>query len=454
MSVPAVTQPAHTDFQCTEGVSTEQVPTEAAMSAPAVPQPTQVALEATEQVPIDAALSEPAVPKQTHAVSEENETIETAHVFTEVTMSAPAVPEPTQVAMEATEQVPIDAALSAPAVSKPTQAVSEETETLQTVQEFTEAVTSEPAVPEPTQAALESTLLAPVSNVCNEVVGAPAPSEPAPTKSTQPTPLWTEKVRRVRAVPKPSLNRSDRVVLTQWTENIRSVRAVPKPTLNGPDRPVPSQWTDTHSRIEAMRAKGIGRVQPRQKVVRALKGLQVTATSRKHSTSSLVASPEDASAKNAVATGTDSRAGVSEGTKRVEDAEDPNCSAQKTAGDTQEKMGEEEAATSGLQMPGAWPSDPPVVTASGESDMHEGSALLRVLRTGTRWASVGVFAMVMVTLLSSPLWLGHLGHLAYAFEGPEQFLEELREEHGYVPFLEWVIYVFLRSFAGDRTLFG
>ncbi|KAJ6184491.1 hypothetical protein N7519_005792 [Penicillium mononematosum] len=38
----------------------------------------------------------------------------------------------------------------------------------------------------------------------------------------------------------------------------------------------------------------------------ALKGLQVTATSRKHSTSSLVASPEDASAKNAVVTGTDS----------------------------------------------------------------------------------------------------------------------------------------------------
>ncbi|KAJ5854144.1 hypothetical protein N7534_006687 [Penicillium rubens] len=33
-------------------------------------------------------------------------------------------------------------------------------------------------------------------------------------------------------------------------------------------------------------------------------------------------------------------------------------------------------------------------------------------------------------LLSSPLWLGHLGHLFYTFEGPEQFLEELREEHG------------------------
>jgi hypothetical protein len=86
--------------------------------------------------------------------------------------------------------------------------------------------------------------------------------------------------------------------------------------------------------------------------------------------------------------------------------------------------------------------------------MHEGSALLRGLWTGTRWAFFGVLAMVMVTLLSFPLWLGHIEHLAYALEGPERFLEELREEHGYVPFLEWIIYVFLRSFAGDRTLFG
>ncbi|CAG7943038.1 unnamed protein product [Penicillium nalgiovense] len=366
MSVPAVTQPAQTDFQYNEGVSTEQVPTEKAMSAPAVPQPTQAALEATEQVPVDAALSEPAV-------------------------------------------------------SEPTQAVSEEVEIIQTEQVPTEAAMSEPAVSKPTQAALEPTVLS------NEVVGVPAPSEPAPTKSSRPTPSWTEK--------------------------IRSVRAVTEPTLNGSDRVVPIQRTDTHSRIEAMRAMR-GRVRPRYEVKYALKGLRVTATSRKHSTSSLVASPEDASAKNAVATGTDSRAGVSEGTKRVEDAESPNGSAQKTAGDLQEETGGEEVATSGLQMPGAWPSDPPIVTASGESDMHEGSALLRGLWAGTRWVSFGVFAMVMATLLSSPLWLGRLGHLVYAFEGPEQFLEELREEHGYVPFLEWIIHVLLRSFAGDRTLYG
>ncbi|CAP98790.1 Pc22g15020 [Penicillium rubens Wisconsin 54-1255] len=371
MSVPAVTQPAQTDFKYTEGVSTEQVPTEAAMSEPAVSKPTQAASETTEQVLPASALSEPAVPK-------------------------------------------------------PAQADSDEIDTLKTEQVLPASALSEPAVPEPTQAAPEPTSLR--VNVSDDVLGVPAPSEPAQIKSAHATPLWTERVRRVHVVP--------------------------EPTLSGSDRAVPSEWTDTQSRTQAMPTMRFRRVERRPNFYKALKGLQVTATSRRRSTSSLVASPEDASAENAVATGADSRAGVSEGAKRVEDAEDPNCSAQKTAGNVQEEMGGEDAATSGLQMPGAWPSDPPVITASGESDMHEGSDLLRVLWTGTRWASFGVFAMVMVTLLSSPLWLGHLEHLAYAFEGPEKFLEELREEYGYVPLLEWIIHVILRSFAGDRTLFG
>jgi hypothetical protein len=172
----------------------------------------------------------------------------------------------------------------------------------------------------------------------------------------------------------------------------------------------------------------------------------------------MVASPEDASVKNAVATGTDSRAGVSKGAKKVEDAKPPR-SAQQTAEEQREEMGGPEAATSGFQMPGAWPSDPPAVTASDESDMQEGSAFLRGLWTGARRLSFGVFAMVMMILLmillSFPLWAGHLGHLVYALEGPEQFLEELRWEHGYdVPFVEQIIFFLLRCFAGDRTLFG
>ncbi|CAG8089453.1 unnamed protein product [Penicillium nalgiovense] len=106
--------------------------------------------------------------KPIQAVSEENEIIETEQVPTEAAMGAPAVPQPTQAALEATEQVPVDAALGEPAVSKSTQAVSEESETLKTVQVFAEAVASEPAVSKPTQAALESTLLAPMSSVSNE----------------------------------------------------------------------------------------------------------------------------------------------------------------------------------------------------------------------------------------------------------------------------------------------
>ncbi|CAG8895969.1 unnamed protein product [Penicillium egyptiacum] len=392
------------------------VPKVSDVSVPAVSQPTQTALESTESV-------------------------KTEQVSTQAVMGEPAVSQPTQSVLEytetvSTEQVRPEAAMSAPAVPQPTQAVSGGNETLETVQVSTEAVMSESAVSEPTQAALESTLpessvlqyttlASTVSIASDEVAGAPAPSEPAPTKSAQTEPSSTEEIQSVPAVTKPTLNESGRVV----------------PCLR-----------NARSRLYAMRA---ARAQAPGNIMSTPKGLQVTATSRIRSTSSRVASPEDASAKNAVATGTDSRAGVSKGTKRVEDAENPTGSAQQTAGDLREEMGGEEAAASGLQMPGAWPSDPPAVTASGELDMHEGSALQRGLWTGTRWLSFGVFATVMVILLSFPLWIGHLGPLVYALEGPEQFLEELRWEHGYdVPFLERIIYVFLRCFVGDRTLFG
>ncbi|KAJ6132451.1 hypothetical protein N7471_007666 [Penicillium samsonianum] len=375
--------------------------------------------------------------------------VSTEEVTTQAVMSVPAVSQPAQTVLEytesvKTEQVPTQAVMSEPAVSQPTLTVLEYTDTVSTEQVPTEAAMSAPAVPQPTQAALEPTvpessvleLASTVSIPSDEVVGAPAPSEPAPTESAQTEPSSAEEILSVPAVTKPTLNESD---LTWQTE----------------DEPVvPSLRTGTRSHLDLLLARHAARTQARPSIISSPGGLQVTATSRIVSTSSLVASPEDASVKNAVATGTDSRAGVSKGTKRVEDA-NPTCSAQQIAGEQREEMGGEEAATSGLQMPGAWPSDPPAVTASDESDMHEGSALLRGLWTGTRWLSFGVFVMVMVILLSFPLWVGHLGHLVYALEGPEQFLEELRWEHGYeVPFLERIIYVFLRCFAGDRTLFG
>ncbi|KAJ5796976.1 uncharacterized protein N7518_005516 [Penicillium psychrosexuale] len=446
MSVPAVSQPAQSVH-----VQTEEVPTQAVMSVPAVSQPTQTTLESTEsveaeQVSTQAVMSEPAVSQPTQTVLEYTQTVSTEQVPTETAMSVPAVSQPTQVVLEATEQVPIDAILGEPAVSQPTQVESQEDETLETVQVPTEAVMSEPAVSQPTQAALESTvpessvresttLESSVFTLSGEVVGAPAPSEPAPTESVQTEPSSVEEIPSVPAATKPTRNESD---LTWQTED---------------ELVVPSPRTVTRSHLDALLEARAARTQARPSIMSSPEGLQVTATSRVISTSSLVASPEDASVKNAVATGTDSRAGVSKGTKRVEDAENPNCSARQNAGEQREEMGG--AAPSGLQMPGAWPSDPPAVTVSDESDMHEGSALLRGLWTGTRRLSFGVFAMVMVILLSFPLWAGHLGHLVYALEGPEQFLEELRWEHGYdVPIFDRIIYVLLRCFAGDRTLFG
>lgn len=443
VSVPAVSQPAQSVH-----VSTEEVPTQAVMSEPAVSQPTQTVLEYTESAMTEQAVtSEPAVSQPTLTVLEYTETVPTEQVPTEAAMSAPAVPQPTQAAQEATEQVPIDAASSEPAVSQPTRTVSEDNESLETVQVPTEAVMSVPAVPQPTQTVLESivpdssvlqstSLASTVSIPSDEIVGVPAPSEPAPTKSAQTEPSSAEEIQSVPAVTKPTLNESD---LTLQTED---------------ELVVPSLRTGTRSHLDVLLAMRAARTQARPNIMSSPEGLQATAAPRIISTSSLVASPEDASVKNAIATGTDSRAGVSKGTKRVEDA-NPTCGAQRTAGEQREELGGEEAATSGLQMPGAWPSDPPAVTVSDESDMHEGSALLRGLWTGARWVSFGVFVMVMVMLLSFPVWAGHLGHLVYALEGPEQFLEELRWEHGYdVPLLERIIYVFLRYFAGDRTLFG
>ncbi|KAJ5512649.1 hypothetical protein N7463_002201 [Penicillium fimorum] len=443
VSVSAVSQPAQSVH-----VSTEEVPTQTVMSEPAVSQPTQTISEdtesaKTEQVPIQAVMSEPAVFQPTQAVLEYTKTISTEQVPTAAAMSALAVPQPTQAALEATEQVPIDEALSEPAVSQPTQADSEENETVETVQVSDEAVTSEPAVPEPSKTALEVTLhdssvleytmLA--SAVCipsDEVVDAPAPSGSAPTE-----PLSTEEILSAPAVTEPTLNESD---LTWQTED---------------ELAVPSLRTGTRSHIDVLLTRRAAGTQARPTIVSSSEGLQVIAAPHIISTSSLVVGPEDASVKNAVATGIDSRAGVSKGTKRVEDAENSARSAQQSAGEQREEMDGEEAATTGFQMPGAWPSDPSAVTASDESDMQEGLALLRELWTGARRLSFGVFAMVMVILLSFPLWAGHLEHLVYALEGPEQFLEELRWDHGYdVPFLERIVFVFLRCFAGDRTLFG
>ncbi|KAJ5360297.1 hypothetical protein N7517_009488 [Penicillium concentricum] len=418
------------------------------MSVSAVSQPAQSVHVSTEEVPTQTVMSEPAVSQPTQTVLEYTETVSTEQVPTAAAMSALAVPQPTQVFVEATEQVPIDEGLSEPAVSQPTQADSQENETVEIMQVPTEAVTSEPAVPEPSQTALEATLhessvleytmlASTVSIPSDEVVDAPAPSEPAPTESAQTEPSSTEKILSAPAVIEPTLNESD---LTWQTEG---------------ELVVPGLRTGTRSRLNVVLARRAAGTRARPTIMSSSGVLQVTAAPRVISTSSLVASPEDASANNAVATGTDSRAGVSKGTKRVEDAENPTRSARQSAGEQREEMCGKEAATSGLQMPGAWPSDLPAVTASGESDMQEGSALLRGLWTGAGRLSFGVFAMVMVILLSFPLWAGHLGHLVYALEGPEQFLEELRWEHGYdVPFMERIIFVFLRCFAGDRTLFG
>ncbi|KXG50046.1 uncharacterized protein PGRI_060130 [Penicillium griseofulvum] len=421
------------------------VPKVPEVSVPAVSQPAQSVHVSIEAVPTQAVTSEPAVSQPTQTVQGGIDTVSTVEVPNEAAVSVPAVPKPTQAVLTQT-------VMSEPAVSQPTQTVQECIDTVSTVEVPNEAAVSVPAVPKPTQAASETTLhgsIAPgdtlvaptVLITSDEVAGALAPSKPTPTESTQIIePSSAEKIPSVPAVTKPTPNQSD----ATWQPEDELV--------------VPSLRTGTRSHLDILLTRRAARTQARSDIMSS-EGLQVTATSPTISTSSMVASPEDASVKNAVATGTDSRAGVSKGAKKVEYAKPLPCSAQQTAEEQRVEMGGAEAATSGFQMPGAWPSYPPAVTASDESDMQKGSAFLRGLWTGARRLSFGVFAMVMMILLmillSFPLWAGHLGHLVYALEGPEQFLEELRWEHGYgVPFVEQIIFFLLRCFAGDRTLFG
>jgi hypothetical protein len=423
MTVPAVSQPVLTAEVHIETVPTE-VPTQATMSEPADSQPTQTVLEDKEKVAAEAVVCEPAVSQQAPAASEPS---------TETVMSA--VSQPTRVVMDGTEKVAIEAIVSDPAISQQAPAAlkpspSEDNDSAWSDEEWWPALERQAPSELDWDSPIPTMPGSYISDPLDEVVCAPAATELAPAKSTTTSPMSTEEGPRKLATSKPARKDSD----STWPIVHEQVHG--------------SLRTGTSSHLDVLLSQREERTRTESVLMSSLEGLQVTAISRV-STSSQVASPQDASA-----TGT-ARAGVSKGAKRVEDADSPAMlSDQQSAVEQREQLGGREAA-SGHQKPGAQPPAPPAVTVSDESDMQEGSALLKGLWTGVRRLTFGVFVLMILILCSFPLWAGHLGHLRYAMEGPEQFLSELREEHGYdVPFLERLIYVFLRCFAGDRTLFG
>ncbi|KAJ5576426.1 hypothetical protein N7535_003352 [Penicillium sp. DV-2018c] len=429
-----------------------QVPLEAAMSVPAVSQPALAAkprrvrfATGPMEVPIQATVSEPAGRMPARTV------LEVKKVATEVAVSGPAVlqrvpatsepsaqavtspvTQPTPVVMDSTEKVATEAVVSGPALSQQDPAAlepspSEDNDSSWSDEEWWSALESQAPSESGRGSPMPTMPGSYVFDMLDEVVSAPAAPELVPTRSKSTTPMLTDEVPKKLAASRPARKESD----STWP-------IVDKPTHG-------SLRTATRSHLEVLLAQHEERRRADAALMSFLRWLQVTATSRV-SISSQVASLQDALATETA------RAGVLNGTEGVENADSPAMvSDEQAAGEQREPLGGREAASG--QKPGDHTRTQPTVTAS-EAAMQEGSALLRRLWAGAHRLAFVVCALMILLLCSFPLWAKYLGHLRYVMEGPAQFLSELREEHCGVQLLGRLIYVFLRCFAGDRTLFG
>ncbi|KAJ5545094.1 hypothetical protein N7535_006519 [Penicillium sp. DV-2018c] len=459
-----------------ESVQVEEASTSEVVSQSAVPQPTPNAPETSEPVPLEAAMSVPAVPqpalaakhRQVRFATDPMEVppqatvselagrmparivLEVKKVAAEVVVSGPAVLQRVPAASEPSIQ-----AVTSP-VTQPTQVVMNDTK-----KDSTEAVVSGPALSLQDPAALEPSPLddndsawsdeewwsalesqAPsesgrdspmptmpgsyVFDMLDEVVSGPAATELVPDRSKSTSPVLAEEVPKTLAASRPAREESD----STWL--------IVEPTHG-------SLRTATRSHLEVLLAQHEERKRAESAIMSLLERLQVTVASSV-STSSQVASLQDASATETA------RAGALEGAEMGEDADSPaTLSNEQAAGEQREPSGGREAASG--QRPGDQPRTRPAVTAP-EAGVQEGSALLGRLWAGARRVAFAVCVLMILVLCLFPLWAKYLGHLRYVMEAPAQFLSELREEHGGVQFLGRLIYVFLRCFAGDRTLFG
>ncbi|KAJ5562160.1 hypothetical protein N7461_000921 [Penicillium sp. DV-2018c] len=392
--------------------TSDQVPLEAAMSVPAVPQPALAAkprqvrfATGPMEVPIQATVSEPAGRMPARTV------LGVKKVATEVVVSGPAVlqrvpatPEPstqavtspvtqpTQVAMDGTEKVATEAVVSGPAVSQQDPAAlepspSEDNDSSWSDEEWWSALESQA----PSESGRDSPMpIMPgsyVFDMLDEVVSAPAAPELVPTRSKSTSPMLTEEVPKKLAASRPARKESD----STWL-------IVDKPTHG-------SLRTATRSHLEVLLAQHEERRRADAALMSFLRWLQVTATSRV-SISSQVASLQDASATETA------RAGVSNGTETVENADSPAMDSNKqAAGEQRDSSGGREAASG--QKPGDHTRTQPTATAS-EAAMQEGSALLRRLWAGTRRLAFTVCALMILVLCSFPMWAKYLGHLRMA----------------------------------------
>ncbi|KAJ5562175.1 hypothetical protein N7461_000936 [Penicillium sp. DV-2018c] len=392
--------------------TSDQVPLEAAMSVPAVPQPALAAkprqvrfATGPMEVPIQATVSEPAGRMPARTV------LEVKKVATEVVVSGPAVlqrvpatsepsaqavtspvTQPTPVVMDSTEKVATEAVVSGPALSQQDPAAlepspSEDNDSSWSDEEWWSALESQA----PSESGWDSPMpIMPgsyVFDMLDEVVSAPAAPELVPTRSKSTSPMLTEEVPKKLAASRPARKESD----STWL-------IVDKPTHG-------SLRTATRSHLEVLLAQHEERRRADAALMSFLRWLQVTATSRV-SISSQVASLQDASATETA------RAGVSNGTEGVENADSPAMDSDEQAvGEQRDSSGGREAASG--QKPGDHTRTQPTATAS-EAAMQEGSALLRRLWAGARWLAFTVCALMILVLCSFPIWAKYPGHLRMA----------------------------------------
>ncbi|KAJ5576460.1 hypothetical protein N7535_003386 [Penicillium sp. DV-2018c] len=396
--------------------TSDQVPLEAAMSVPAVPQPALAAkprqvrfATGPMEVPIQATVSEPAGRMPARTV------LEVKKVATEVVVSGPAVlqrvpatsepsaqavtspvTQPTPVVMDSTEKVATEAVVSGPALSQQDPAAlepspSEDNDSSWSDEEWWSALESQA----PSESGRDSPMpIMPgsyVFDMLDEVVRAPASPELVPTRSKSTSPMLTEEVPKKLAASRPGRKESD----STWL-------IVDKPTHG-------SLRTATRSHLEVLLAQHEERRRADAALMSFLRWLQVTATSRV-SISSQVASLQDASATETA------RAGVSNGTEGVENADSPAMdSDEQAAGEQRDSSGGREAASG--QKPGDHTRTQPTATAS-EAAMQEGSALLRRLWAGARWLAFTVCALMILVLCSFPMWAKYPGHLRHLTRHP------------------------------------
>jgi hypothetical protein len=387
-------------------------------------------------------------------------------------VSAPAPTEP----VPKDDEVPTEAAVSVPAVSEPAPAAEVQIES--EVPQFSSPVVFEHVTirirdhrsPEWYQQDYEhrqahkraySTPPMPTE----EVLGAPAVTEPAPTKSSPaehketeedwmkvpgayprtpeesvlPRAGSSETVESEPAVPQPAPAVPEMVVEESSSKEVESVGN--NATVAGEEEEQPDPWA-----FPPQRPRRVGGFSHLERI------LALAPVSREDSdVQTEEQGIETPSPTSTLTEGINSRAGESP-EKESESAH----AALPIAEEQRASLEVSIAASSGPSLPEVRPTSSPAVNASDEYDVRSlGSGLLRSMASEMRYVGFIVLA-ALVTLICAFVYLGrHSDTFAEVMAAPDRVLEELRNSHGLdIEVFSRIVYELLRWLAGDRVLPG